>query len=95
MYPISKQSIILYIYCEINIVLYNNCMVLINLFYSLYENLLMNNFYKDILTAIVFMSGLFGFFSGEFIISSALFATATVASNIGAHRQQSEAGTTA
>ena len=55
----------------------------------------MNNFYKDILTAIVFMSGLFGFFSGEFIISSALFATATVASNIGAHRQQSEAGTTA
>ncbi|MCK5353570.1 MAG: hypothetical protein KAJ63_00515 [Methyloprofundus sp.] len=55
----------------------------------------MNNFYKDILTAIVFMSGLFGFFSGEFIISSALFATATVASNIGAHHQQGETGTSA
>jgi len=55
----------------------------------------MNTFYKDILTAIVFMIGLLGFFSGEFIISSALFATAAVASNINKNRQRDEAGSIA
>ena len=36
----------------------------------------MNDFYKDILTGVVFITGLIGFISGEFIISSSLFATA-------------------
>ena len=55
----------------------------------------MNNFYKDILTGVVFISGLFGFLSGEFIMSSALFATAAVTSNIGVDRQYNEAGSKA
>lgn len=42
----------------------------------------MNAFYKDLLIGVVFITGLFGFVSGEFIISSALFATAAVASNV-------------
>jgi len=51
----------------------------------------MNNFYKDILTGLVFIAGLFGFVSGEFIISSTLFATAAIASNI----NRSDAGSNA
>ena len=42
----------------------------------------MNDFYKDILTGTVFATGLLGFVSGEFIISSALFATAAIVSNV-------------
>lgn len=42
----------------------------------------MKGYYKDILTGSIFMLGLFGFISGEFIISSAMFAVAAVASNV-------------
>lgn len=42
----------------------------------------MNNLHKDILTGTMFVIGLVGFLSGEFIISSTLFATAAIASNI-------------
>lgn len=42
----------------------------------------MNDLQKDILIAAVFISGLIGFISGEFIISSTLFASAAIASNI-------------
>jgi len=42
----------------------------------------MSDFYKDVLTGVVFMVGLFGFISGEFIISSAMFASSAIASNI-------------
>ncbi|MDO9047308.1 MAG: hypothetical protein Q7U66_06165 [Methylobacter sp.] len=52
----------------------------------------MNDFYKDILTGIVFITGLLGFVSGEFIISSALFATAAIASNINLNRKRGKAG---
>lgn len=55
---------------------------------TLYENLDMNDFYKDILTGIVFIIGLLGFFSGEFIISSTLFATAAIASNVNLNRKR-------
>jgi hypothetical protein len=51
----------------------------------------MNDLYKDVLTAIVFMLGLFGFISGEFIISSAMFASAAVASNIRVARRLAKA----
>ena len=47
----------------------------------------MNDFYKDILTGAVFMVGLVGFISGEFIISSTLFASAAIASNINMNRK--------
>lgn len=52
----------------------------------------MNDFYKDVLTGLVFMAGLFGFLSGEFIVSSALFAMAAIASNVNASRKGSKAG---
>jgi hypothetical protein len=47
----------------------------------------MNNFYKDILTGAVFITGLISFISGEFIISSTLFATAAIASNVNRNKR--------
>ena len=55
----------------------------------------MNDLYKDILIGAVFATGLLGFVSGEFIISSALFATAAVASNISLNRKRSQTGQSA
>lgn len=52
----------------------------------------MNDFYRDIMTGAVFLLGLIGFISGEFIISSTLFAVATIASNINLNRKRREAG---
>lgn len=52
----------------------------------------MNNFYKDILTGVVFATGLICFISGEFIISSTLFASAAVASNVKLNRKQDDNG---
>ncbi|MGZ5051419.1 MAG: hypothetical protein ACXWF8_10860 [Methylobacter sp.] len=52
----------------------------------------MNDFYKDILTGTIFVTGLLGFISGEFIISSALFATAAIASNINQTRKRGKVG---
>lgn len=42
----------------------------------------MNDLQKDILNGLLFITGLIGFISGEFIISSALFATTAVVSNV-------------
>lgn len=50
----------------------------------------MNELYKDILIGAVFATGLLGFVSGEFIISSALFAASAVASNINLNRRRSQ-----
>jgi len=52
----------------------------------------MNDLYKDILTGLVFLIGLLGFVSGEFIISSTLFATAAIASNVNVNRKKSKTG---
>ena len=52
----------------------------------------MKDLYKDILTGLVFMIGLLGFLSGEFIISSALFATAAIASNVNINSKRGETG---
>ena len=52
----------------------------------------MNDFYKDILIGVVFVSGLLGFISGEYIISSALFASAAIASNVKANRKRAKDG---
>jgi hypothetical protein len=48
----------------------------------------MNDFQKDILTGTIFIIGLLGFISGEFIISSVLFASAAIASNINVNRKR-------
>ena len=42
----------------------------------------MSNLTKDILIAALFLVGITGFISGEFIISSAIFASAAIVSNI-------------
>lgn len=52
----------------------------------------MNDYYKDILTGAVFLTGLIGFISGEFIISSTLFATAAIASNVNLNCKGDAAG---
>ncbi|HEY8037057.1 MAG TPA: hypothetical protein VIF37_15860 [Methylobacter sp.] len=52
----------------------------------------MNDFYKDILIGTVFAIGLLGFISGEFIISSALFASAAIASNVKMNSKRGKAG---
>lgn len=48
----------------------------------------MNDFQKDMLTGTLFITGLLGFVSGEFTISSALFGTAAIASNINLYRKK-------
>jgi len=48
----------------------------------------MNDFYKDILIGMLFITGLLGFVYGEFIISSLLFATAAVATNVNLNVKQ-------
>ena len=42
----------------------------------------MSDLQKDILIGILVITGLIGFISGEFIISSTLFAAAAIASNL-------------
>ncbi len=52
----------------------------------------MNDFQKDILTGTVFITGLLGFISGEFIISSTLFASAAIASNVRVNGKRVKSG---
>ena len=47
----------------------------------------MSDFQKDVLTGLMFLTGLFGFMSGEFIISSTLFASAAISTNIKVSRK--------
>jgi|GEM_PF-103548 CheY-specific phosphatase CheX len=47
----------------------------------------MTDLQKDILNGLAFITGVIGFLSGEFIISSALFAGTAVASNININRK--------
>ena len=48
----------------------------------------MNDLMKDVLTGLVFLMGLLGFVSGQFIISSALFAVAAIASNVNTNHKK-------
>jgi len=43
-----------------------------------------NNLTRDILTGIFFTTGIFGFVSGEFVLSTLLFGAASISSNLGA-----------
>jgi len=42
----------------------------------------MNAFQRDIWIGLMFILGIFGFISGEFIVSTVLFASAAVLSNM-------------
>jgi hypothetical protein len=52
----------------------------------------MSDFYKDLLIGMIFTIGLLGFISGEFIISSALFASAAIASNVRVNSKRGKTG---
>ena len=52
----------------------------------------MSDLYKDLLIGILFIIGLIGFISGEFIISSTLFAVAALASNVNPNRKRVKSG---
>jgi Na+/proline symporter len=57
-----------------------------------YEDLLMSDFHKDIFTGLLFITGLLGFIYGEFIISTVLFATAAIISNVNLNHKRVKAG---
>jgi len=40
------------------------------------------NFYKDIATGLLFLTGVLGFMSGDFILSTVLFGSASLTSNL-------------
>ena len=42
----------------------------------------MSNLHKDILIGLLFITGIWGFVSGEFIVSTVLFASAAIYSNM-------------
>lgn len=42
----------------------------------------MTDFQKDILVGLLFVTGLFGFISGAFIVSAVVFAASAIFSNI-------------
>ena len=52
----------------------------------------MNDLSKDILITVLFLIGLTGFISGEFIISSTLFAAAAIASNVSVKHNRAKTG---
>ena len=52
----------------------------------------MSNIGKDIAIAILVIIALVGFISGEFIISSALFAVTTIVSNLKVNRKRARDG---
>ncbi|QWF71975.1 hypothetical protein KEF85_05840 [Methylomonas paludis] len=41
-----------------------------------------NNLYRDIFTGLCFVAGVFGFVSGEFIVSTVLFGLSSLSSNL-------------
>jgi hypothetical protein len=46
----------------------------------------MTAFYRDVLIGLMFIVGIVGFISGEFIISTVLFASAAIFSNVHLNR---------
>jgi len=46
------------------------------------EALPMNDYKKDILIGLMFIAGIWSFISGQFIVSTVLFASAAIYSNI-------------
>lgn len=47
----------------------------------------MNDFQRDVLLGFMFITGIFGFISGEFVISTISFATAAIYSNIATRKK--------
>lgn len=41
-----------------------------------------NSFYRDIATGLLFIIGMLGFLSGQFVISTLMFGAASISSNL-------------
>lgn len=50
----------------------------------------MNDFRRDVFIGLMFITGIFGFISGEFVISTLFFASAAIYSNIAMSQPRSE-----
>jgi CheY-specific phosphatase CheX len=50
--------------------------------FNLQEVYIMSDFTKDVFTGLIFLIGILGFISGEFIVSSTLFAASAISSNV-------------
>ena len=61
--------------------MYSMSQLLINTTHCLKRNT-MTDFQKDILVGLLFVTGLFGFISGAFIVSAVVFAASAMFSNI-------------
>ena len=49
---------------------------------NIFQDNLMNNFNRDIIIALMFITGLWSFVSGQFIVSTLLFGSTTIMSNL-------------
>jgi CheY-specific phosphatase CheX len=47
----------------------------------------MTTLYRDVLIGLMFIIGIVGFISGEFVLSTVLFASAAICSNVYLNRQ--------
>ena len=48
----------------------------------------MSDFQRDVFIGLMFLTGIFGFISGEFIVSTVMFASAAIFSNIAINKQR-------
>jgi hypothetical protein len=48
----------------------------------------MTDFNRDVLIGLMFFTGIFGFISGEFVLSTVLFASAAIVSNVAMSKQR-------
>jgi len=55
------------------------------------EDIGMNDFQRDVLIGVMFLVGILGFISGEFIVSTMVFASAAIFSNLAINRQRQRA----
>jgi hypothetical protein len=56
-------------------------------FYLFSEDYTMSDLQKDVLIGLIFIIGIFGFISGEYVVSTVLFASAAISSNIRLNRK--------
>ena len=60
--------------------------LVISFFRNNQRNIIMTTFTRDVLIGLMFIVGIVGFISGEFIISTVLFASAAIFSNVHLNR---------
>ncbi len=66
--------------------LYSTLQVSYFIFYTNHRDIIMTTFTRDVLISLMFIVGIVGFISGEFIISTVLFASAAIFSNVHLNR---------